>query len=36
VLRNAEQPGDKYDWVVAHDLARKKPAFWRCGADQTL
>jgi glutamin-(asparagin-)ase len=24
VLRNAEQPDDKYDWVVAHDLNPQK------------
>ena len=24
VLRNAEQPDDKYDWVVAHDLRPEK------------
>ena len=24
VLRNAEQPDDKYDWVVAHDLRPQK------------
>jgi glutamin-(asparagin-)ase len=24
VLRNAEQPDDKYDWVVAHDLKPQK------------
>lgn len=24
VLRNAEQPDDQYDWVVAHDLAPQK------------
>ena len=24
VLRNAEQPDDKYDWVVAHDLSPQK------------
>ena len=24
VLRNAEQPDDKYDWVVAHDLRAQK------------
>lgn len=28
VLRNAEQPDDKYDWVVAHDLNPQKPASW--------
>ena len=29
VLRNAEQPDDKYDWVVAHDLNPQKAASWR-------
>ena len=24
VIRNAEQPDDKYDWVVAHDLRPQK------------
>jgi glutamin-(asparagin-)ase len=24
VIRNAEQPDDKYDWVVAHDLNPQK------------
>ncbi|MBL8482022.1 MAG: L-asparaginase, partial [Rhodocyclaceae bacterium] len=24
VLRNAEQPDDKYDWVAAHDLNPQK------------
>ena len=24
VLRNAEQPDDQYDWVVAHDLNPQK------------
>ena len=24
VLRNSEQPDDKYDWVVAHDLNPQK------------
>ena len=24
VIRNAEQPDDKYDWVVAHDLKPQK------------
>jgi glutamin-(asparagin-)ase len=24
VLRNAEQPDDKYDWVVAHDFNPQK------------
>lgn len=24
MLRNAEQPDDKYDWVVAHDLNPQK------------
>jgi len=24
VLRNAEQPDDKYDWVAAHDLRPQK------------
>ena len=24
VLRNAEQPDDKYDWVVAHDMRPEK------------
>ena len=24
VVRNAEQPDDKYDWVVAHDLNPQK------------
>ena len=24
VMRNAEQPDDKYDWVVAHDLRPQK------------
>jgi len=24
VLRNAEQPDDQYDWVVAHDLKPQK------------
>ena len=24
VLRNAEQPDDKYDWLVAHDLNPQK------------
>lgn len=28
VLRNAEQPDDKYDWVVAHDLNPQKRVFW--------
>jgi glutamin-(asparagin-)ase len=24
VLRNSEQPDDKYDWIVAHDLNPQK------------
>ena len=24
MVRNAEQPDDKYDWVVAHDLNPQK------------
>jgi glutamin-(asparagin-)ase len=26
VLRNAEQPDDKYDWVVAHDMRPERRA----------
>jgi glutamin-(asparagin-)ase len=34
VLRNAEQPDDKYDWVVAHDLNPQKARILAGGFDQ--